>query len=202
MAGVELDANKWSQQQFGGCELGDTRRTRRVVQLGAQLAGDPDATIPSQTEKWADLKAAYRLLDAEEATFDRVAQPHWQQTRCQSSGTWLILDDTSEINFGRFRQAKGLGPVGRNSGRGFLLHSGLMISAENEEVVGLAGQVLHYRQPKRKNETRSQVLQRDRESLVWGRLFEQIGPPPEGAAKSSAATLKVVPSESIKFPKE
>jgi len=111
MTAVQLDVDKWAQQQFGECDLGDVRRTNRMVQVATQMAADPDASIPLQTEKWADAKAAYRLFDSEGVTFERIAEPHWQQTRCQSSGTWLILDDTSEINFGRFRQAKGLARI-------------------------------------------------------------------------------------------
>ncbi|MCY2988809.1 MAG: transposase DNA-binding-containing protein [Planctomycetota bacterium] len=52
---LELDVNKWAQQQFGSCELGDLRRTRRLVQFAAQVAADPDASTPTQTEKWSDL---------------------------------------------------------------------------------------------------------------------------------------------------
>jgi Transposase DNA-binding/Transposase DDE domain len=180
MAGVELDVVQWAQQQFGACQLGDVRRTRRAVRLATQMAADPDGSTPVQTEKWADLKAAYRLLDSDQVTFERLAQPHWRETCERSSGVWLVLGDTTEINFGRYRQAEGLGPVGKNDGRGFLLHSGLMVDSQSEEVVGLAGQVIRHRRPKPKGEHYYQTLQRDRESAVWGQLIEQIGQPPEG----------------------
>ena len=137
--------------------------------------------MPLQTENWADLKAAYRLLDEEDVTFARLAEPHWRRTRERSPGTWLVLGDTTEVDFGRFRQAAGLGPLGKGTGRGFLLHSGLMVRPETEEVVGLAGQAIRYRRPKPKGERYSrEALKRDRESVVWGQVIEQVGPPAEG----------------------
>ena len=180
MATLELDVNKWAQQQFGTCKLGDLRRTRRLVRFAAQVAADPDAGTPTQAEKWSDLKAAYNLIDNGDVTFEAIAQPHWQQTRQRDKGTWLIVSDTTEVNFGASNQASGLGPLGQGLGRGFLLHSGLMVDPETEEVIGLAGQKIRYRKSVKKSESRTRRLARDRESRVWGDLTKQIGPPPEG----------------------
>ena len=126
-----------------------------------------------------DLKASFRLFDAKVVTFARVASPHWERTKSRTEGTWLVLGDTTEIDFGHFREAEGLGPVGKGVGRGFLLHSGLMVDPEGG-VLGLAGQVVRYRKPAPQGERSYQTLRRDRESLVWGELVEQIGPPAEG----------------------
>jgi hypothetical protein len=53
-----------------------------------------------------------------------------------------------------------------------------MVAAGSEEIVGLAGQELFYRKPAKKNENAYRVKQRERESEVWGKLIDQIGPPP------------------------
>ena len=53
--------------------------------------------------------------------------------------------------------------------------------ASDDWVVGLAGQVLFHRRPVPKGETLAQKQRRDRESAVWGRLIEQVGPPPPTA---------------------
>jgi hypothetical protein len=58
-----------------------------------------------------------------------------------------------------------------------------MISADTEEIVGLAGQELFYRKPvPRKRESTYQRKQRKRESEVWGRVMDLVGPP-RGAAR-------------------
>ncbi len=49
----------WSQQVFGTCDLGDSRRTRRLVDVGARLARQVGASMgrsvarASQRHCWA-----------------------------------------------------------------------------------------------------------------------------------------------------
>lgn len=176
----ELDVQVWAENQFGGCELGDLRRTRRLVRFAAQVAAEPEASTPAQAESWADLKAAYRLLNRPEATFAALAGPHWERTRRQAAGHVLIIGDTTHIDFGRRRKIRGASPVGDGRGQGFLLHSGLMVQADSGRVLGLAGGVIHHRQEKPAGETARQRLARERESRVWGDVIEQIGPPAPG----------------------
>ena len=177
-----IDPAVWVTTQFAAAQLGDQRRTARLVMLALQIARDPSSSLPRETQTWGDLKAAYRLLDRPEATFATLATPHWQRTRTQADrGRWLIVDDTTEIDYGAKRQATGLGPVGRGTGRGFLLHSALVVASHDEWVAGLAGPILFHRRLAPKGETLTQKLRRDRESAVWGQLIEQVGPPPATA---------------------
>ena len=125
----QIDPAAWATTQFATARLGHSGRTARLVTLAQQIARDPSSSLPRQTETWGDLKAAYRLLDRPEATFQALATPHWQLTREQADrGRFLIVDDTTEIDFGSKRQAAGLGPVGRGTGRGFLIHSALVVT--------------------------------------------------------------------------
>ena len=183
MVSFTLPPRQWAEEQFGSCDLGDFRRTRRAVEVAAAFAADPSGSTPHQTENWADLKAAYRLFDSEGVTFESLAAPHWQQTRARTSGHWLVLADTTQLDFGIHRAVPGLGPTGNGFGHGFHLHSALMVGSNSEEIVGLAGQVLFYRRPrsaKKKKENTYQVKQRKRESQVWGQLIDQIGLPADG----------------------
>jgi hypothetical protein len=174
----QIDPAAWATTQFSTAQLGDRRRTARLVTMAMQIARDPSSSLPRETETWGDLKAAYRLLDRPEATFQAIAAPHWRLTHEEAErGRFLFLDDTTEIDYGPKRQATGLGPVGTGTGRGFLVHSALVVNPGDEWVLGLAGQVLFHRQPVPKGETRAQRRQRDRESAVWGQLIEQVGPP-------------------------
>lgn len=171
----------WAQENFGNCQLGDVRRTERVVKLARQMAEHPDGSTPDQTERWPDLKAAYRLVDREEVTFAAIASPHWELTRHRAQGTVLVIGDTTELDFGWDRQAEGLGPVGNGSGRGFLLHNALAVDAATSEILGLAGQEILYRRPKPKGENSYRRTQREgKESEVWTRLITRIGRPAEG----------------------
>ena len=56
----------------------------------------------------------------------------------------------------------------------------MMVDAASGEILGLAGQELFYCQPVPKDENSYQKRQRSRESKVWGRVVELVGPPAEG----------------------
>ena len=172
-----LDTNTWARQQFSDCQLGDKRRTKRLVYLAEQMVSHPSGSFPEQTETWGDLKSDYRLLDREEVTFQSVAKAHWEQTRQRSAGRYLVLGDTTELDFGSQRNIPDMAPTGNGGGWGFLLHSGLMVDADSEEIFGLAAQTIHYRKPAPKKENTTQRLQRDRESKVWGEVIDAVGEP-------------------------
>ena len=173
-------AMQWAQRNFGSCKLGDKRRTNRLIQVVQRIASNPSASLPNQTETWSDLKAAYKLFDRQEVSFEAIARPHWELTKQRPAGRYLVIGDTTEIDFGKRRMISGLGPTGNGSGAGFLLHNALMVDADTEEIVGVAGQAIHYRHEKsKKKENRSQRLKRKRESEVWGKVIDQVGPPPE-----------------------
>jgi hypothetical protein len=91
------------------------------------------------------------------------------------------LGDTTELDFGKDREIEGVGPTGNGSGQGFLLHNALLVKADSQEIVGVAGQTTHYRKRKRlkKRENASRRLKRNRESEVWGTVIDQVGKPPQ-----------------------
>jgi len=166
---LTMDTQVWAKEQFGKCELNDKRRTYRLTRLATEVLHHPAGSLPEQTTNMADLKAAYRLFDCTDVTFERIASLHWEQTRRQPLGRYLLLDDTTEVEFGIRREIVGLGPTGNGGGRGFLLHSALMVSTEGEEIFGLAGQKIWYRKCASKKENTTQRLARKRESELGGR---------------------------------
>lgn len=176
--------NEWAQVNFGACDLGDKRRTNRLMKVAEQFANNPSASLPNQLDRWADLKAAYRLFDCEQVTFEAIARPHWLQTRKQAQQAGdriLVIGDTTELDFGKYRELQGVGPTGNGSGQGFLLHNAMMIDADSHEIFGIAGQTIHYRKKKQRStkplSTARRRRQKDRESLVWGKVIDDIGTP-------------------------
>lgn len=183
MAFLTLDIGQWAEQQFGTCELGDQRRTKRMVKFAAQAAAKPDAATPKQTERWGDCKATYRLFDQDDVTFDAVIGPHCAETRAVGPGTWLVINDTTDINFGYERDLPGVGRVGSTAeGRGFYLHTALLVAADGQGLVGLAAQDLYVRPLKKVTQVGSaRRKKRARETDVWGRVIDRVGPPPTDA---------------------
>jgi hypothetical protein len=178
------EAELWAEQQFGEVALGDRRRTRRAVKVAAQMSRHPAASLPEQAGNWAATKAGYRLFSEAEVTFECLSSPHWGLTRQAASEheQVLMVQDTSNLDFSRYRCAEGLGPIGDNQGRGLLLHSTLAVHPEGSgQVLGLAFQMLFCRQPAPEQETRTERKRRDRESEIWRKSIREVGPPPSGS---------------------
>ena len=155
---LTMDTKVWAEEQFGQCDLQDRRRTARLVRLAEEVLRHPAGSLPEQTENMADLKAAYRLFDCTDVTFERIAGPHWEQTRRQSPGRYLLLDDTTEVEIGICRQVSGLGPTGNGGGRGFLLHSSLMVAPRAKKSSAWPARKSGIGKLRRKRKTRPNAL--------------------------------------------
>ena len=147
MSEVIWSPEEWARTEFGECQLGDRRRMERAVKYAQQVAAQPDGSTPEQTETWADCKAAYRLFDCPEVTFERLAEPHWKRTRESARGVVLLIDDTTETDYGRGSSVTGLAATGNGGGYGYYLHSSLMVDGKSERIIGLAGQEIFLRRP-------------------------------------------------------
>lgn len=181
MSEVIWSPAEWARAEFGGCDLGDRRRVERAVAYAEQAVSHPDGSTPEQTESWGDCKAAYRLFNCEEVTFSRLAQPHWQRTRAAAQGVVLLIDDTTETDYGCSSSVVGLGQTGNGGGWGFYLHSSLMVEAGSERILGLAGGEIFLRRVRDQKENSRQRRNRPRpQSEVWGRVIEQVGRPANG----------------------
>src|SRR5512135_3829417 len=91
----------WAATNFAAAELGDKRRTRRLVVTAAQLAQQPEGSLPEHFS-WNPLRAVYRLCNRPEVTHSTVTTTHFSLTRRrmeQANTTILILHDTTELNF-------------------------------------------------------------------------------------------------------
>ena len=176
-----LNPPEWARRQFGSVQLEDERRTPRAVSMGAAFMRNPSASLPRQMGSPKALKAAYRLLAEEDVTFVALMEPHWQHTRAaaQPHPLVLLVQDTTELDYSAHFTTTGLGPIG--NGRGMLPQTVLAVVPQPRQVLGIAHQEPFLHQPvPRKGENASQRQKRPRESEVWSRSVERIGPAPAG----------------------
>jgi len=157
---------------FGRAELGDIRRTQRLVRLTDQLCKHPGGSLPDKLSSPKDLKALYRLCDRDEVTHAALMTAVRQavlQDLDRRDDTILILHDATELDFSTVKSLSGqLGQVGRGLKRGYLCHNSLAVTPEGRDVVGLVNQILHRRVRVPKNETLPQKRARQsRESRLW-----------------------------------
>lgn len=174
---MELEPELWSELEFGACELGDVRRTRRLVRYARQMAEKPDASTPRQTESWSECKAVYGLFKCPKATFEAVTAAHYKRTRKLPPGKYLAISDTTEVDYGYKSKRAGLGPLTAQHRRGFFLHSALVVDPKTRRVMGLGGQELWARSAgKKKRVHRVACRKRPTESDVWGRVMDRVRP--------------------------
>ncbi len=132
----------WAREQLAGVELGDERRTHRLVKLLSSVAKRPGKTLPEQCQQAAPLKASYRLLktpvlepediiaSSSMATVEQIRSRHLE-------GALLAIQDTTTLNFTTHEALAGRGPISNNATtKGFLAHTSLLVS-ESGPVHGL-----------------------------------------------------------------
>jgi len=157
---------------FGKTQLGDQRRTARLVRTFDQLQRHPGGTLPDKFASPADLRAFYRLCDTDGVTHSVIVQAlrEWTLRRiAECDGEVLVVQDDTELDYSSLSSLAGdLGQIGRGNGRGYICHNVLAVAAETGEVLGLLDQILHHRVRTPRNETLPQRRERDtRESLLW-----------------------------------
>jgi len=76
----------WAQEEFKDLELGDQRRTRRLIKLVDELSAQPTGSIPLACGGWAETKAAYRWLDNPAVDWREILEVHTQQTVVRMQG--------------------------------------------------------------------------------------------------------------------
>ena len=183
-------AGQWAQQEFAFANLGDHRLSKRLVNVATSLAANPGGTLPQAFADWAELKAAYRFFDNRSVDFEKVLQPHLERTRlaCREPGEYLMIEDSSTLDFSGHRRTQDLGVIGDGQGRGFELHSALAVRVEawtleqrpEGQLIGLFDQQCRRPRPAPVGESRRKRLERPRKSGWWAEIFRRVDRPPSG----------------------
>jgi hypothetical protein len=176
---------------FGSIDLGDVRRTRRLVGLVDAMSRHPGGTLPDKLSRPADLRAFYKLMDCEEVSHEILMDAHTAATKQQMAEqalsnpgiVFLRLHDATELDYtSKLSMAAELGQIGQGTQRGYICHNSLVVNADTKAVVGLSSQILHHRADVPKKETDKQRREREnRESRLWVRGAKRSGPAPAGA---------------------
>lgn len=119
----EVDMADWALEEVRHVELGDRRLNRRMMMLLNRLSDNPQLSIPAACRGWAETMAAYRFLDNEETSCDRILEGHYEATleRMARFPVVLLVQDTTDLAYTRQRAA-GLGTIKNVEKRELLLH--------------------------------------------------------------------------------
>lgn len=124
--------------EFSGADLGDVRRSERLVELGVALATFPAASLPESLHDSSALEAAYRFLSNDAVTAQDILGPHRRETaeRCVERECVVVAHDSTDFVFRGDR--RGLGRMRGRLERGFFAHVALAVSADDwREPLGI-----------------------------------------------------------------
>lgn len=176
--------------EFAELDLGDPRRTLRVMKLVAAMAKRPDDSLPSSLGTESALEAAYRLLNNENIEYDDLLSEHRDRTiaRAEEAGEVLVLHDTTTCTFEHGDPDKiGYLPTGK---AGFFVHTSLVVDAQrHRRPLGvLHVEPLWRAQRSGRGRRANRVSGREasswkgRESERWGRCVQECAEHLEGCS--------------------
>jgi hypothetical protein len=167
------NSQQWSEQIFGTCDLGDQRRTQRLVKVADGLARHIGQSMVKSCANDAEIEGAYRLIRNDQVNSDAIADGGFQATAqaAAAAQTLLALEDSTTLTYRHSARAT-LGPVGSDKdspGQGLMVHSVLLVAADTAHTVGLIEQQRWCRSSQTfgKKHQRKQRAYQDKESYKW-----------------------------------
>jgi len=175
----------WAEKHFGELPCSDVRRSERAITIATAMASNLGVSIPQLFAHPFDTKAAYTFFAHPEAEPDTLQTTHRSLVaeQMESQGTYLLLEDMTELDWTGPERIPGLGPIGNStvSTQGVILHTGLGVrwpdGSEGVKsgrrpaitVLGVCDQQYHIRVPRRPEERRGDSWpkkKRERESQI------------------------------------
>jgi hypothetical protein len=168
----------WARRELGSVDLGDKRRTARLIKLCGRLSEMPESSINQACGDWAETKAAYRFFHNEKVEVRKILAAHQAKTfeRARQHRTVLALQDTSYLVYTSHRQTTGLGKLSLKKGKrvkqihsqGLLMHSCLAVTTDGVPL-GLLDQKIFARESVARDQTkhRNALPIEEKESYRW-----------------------------------
>lgn len=176
-------ARDWAEEVFGRADLGDTRRTRRLVALAAEAAERPGGKVLDVCVTSATRQGAYGLLGNDKVTAGAIQSAVTMSTalRCTGDCTLVVLDGTSLSLSDRYH-LRDFGSIGATNWgkRGLKVINAYALSSSGVPV-GLLGQKWWAREGHSKRRDCQRRTVDEKETKYWVRAID-------GAAMMLSAT--------------
>jgi Transposase DNA-binding/Transposase Tn5 dimerisation domain len=132
--------DEWAREELGSVDLGDKRRTARLIKLCGRLSAMPESSINQACGDWAETKAAYRFFGNDNVEVQNILAAHRAKTaeRVGQHRTVLAIQDTRYLVYTSHRHTTGLGKLSLKKGQrvekihshGLVMHSCLAVTTE------------------------------------------------------------------------
>lgn len=101
----------WAAAEFAHAALGDPRRARRLVRMGAALAAHPAGRVTRAFHTNAEREAAYRLVANGGFTWAAIAAPIHAAAARRAAGLPRVIVPIDGVAFTMVSQSEGFGPI-------------------------------------------------------------------------------------------
>lgn len=182
----------WSEEEFGGAELGDKRRVKRLEEIARDFYARPEGSVPQACQSRAKTKAVYRFFDESNNSMEKILAPHYESTlgRIRKEKVVLAVQDTTSLNYSTHPATENLGPIGSTEDGliGLLVHDTMAFTLEGTPL-GLLDVQSWARNPGDfgKKRYRHQLPIEQKESNKWLKSFASV----QAAQKRCKDTLLV-----------
>jgi hypothetical protein len=168
---------RWVEREFGSVVLPDLRLTKRLKQIAADLAHQPQASIPRACGEWSRTKGAYRFFDNDEVSAETILSGHQRATleRMSHQDVMLMVQDTTALNYASEQESCGLGLLGDGGDAlGLWLHTTMAVD-EQGAALGIMQAQMWTRDPARSGTARLRKQKgiEDKESQRWLTSFQE-----------------------------
>src|SRR5438477_10167276 len=147
---------------------GDVRAAERGAWLFEQMVASGSLVLRRLGETRAGEIAEHGFLSSPHVTVSGIVEAFCERTRQASVGRRVVVaQGTTEINFsGRGAARRGLGPAGDGEAPGFFIHPNVVVDADDEVVLGLAGAQIWTREAGKVSARHTRAAE-DKESARW-----------------------------------
>ena len=165
---------------FEVLDLGDPRRTRRVIRTVTNLASSPQVSFPEAMGSEADIEGAYRLMNSGHVTMRELNDAHAQVTarRAAEAKVVLAIHDSTSFEFAH-GDPEAIGYT-NNGKAGFLAHYTLVVARNEKKPLGIVHveELVRSQPPRKRSASKVKTRKRagfetvrdpNRESLRWNR---------------------------------
>jgi len=178
---MELSAHAWSERMFGDSNLGDKRRTRRLVDVAGRLASHIGQSMAACCRSSASaVLGGYRFIENKKIVAEDISDSAFAVVAAEAAHTDVILavEDTTTMLYSHSVSGE-LGTTGRSPQprqRGYMVHSVLLVDAQKERTMGLIEQRYWHRvdDDYGKKHDRARRAYEDKESYKWQRASQQM----------------------------
>jgi hypothetical protein len=144
-------AGSWAREEFGATQLGDVRRTRRLVSMAAAAARRSSGKVSAVFDRAREREGAYDFLESPHVDASAVAESAFAASCQRAAGQAhvFVAVDGSSLTLRDATGRRGLGPVGSSNSPAEGMHVMTALGVSREGVpLGLLDQFFWTRPPR------------------------------------------------------